>query len=47
MLLNWLFSRDQTTAGAPLSGNQVDPQDFLKQEKDFFIIIIVSYFVLF
>lgn len=34
MLINWLFSRDQATAGAPLNGNQVDSQSFLKQEKD-------------
>lgn len=34
MLISWLFSRAQTTAGAPLNGNQVDPLSFLKQEKD-------------
>lgn len=34
MLINWLFPRDQATAGLPLNGNRVDPQSFLKQEKD-------------
>lgn len=34
MLISWLFSRDEATAGAPLNGSQVDPQSFLKLEQD-------------